>query len=178
MAERKNFKPVKLLCGIIYAREAILEKAVKILTAKFGQIDLQSQSFPFSFTDYYEPQMGQNLKRCFLSFKELISPSQLPQIKIETNNLEAEFKPLFPDLQRSINLDPGYLTASALIMATTKDFAHRVPLSQGIYAHLELLFTKKGVKLLEWTYPDFHQSEYHAFFLNVRQIYLAQLKSI
>ncbi|MGB9894061.1 MAG: DUF4416 family protein, partial [Candidatus Saccharicenans sp.] len=72
--------------------------------------------------------------------------------------------------------DPGYLTASALIMATTKDFAHRIPLNQGIYAHLEMLFQKKGVKLLEWTYPDFQQSGYQEFFLRVREVYLAQLK--
>lgn len=178
MTEIKSFKPVKLICGIIYSLEDIRKKAVEVLTIRFGQPDLESPSFPFTFTDYYEPQMGKNLKRYFLSFKELISPEELPRIKIETNKLETEFKLYFPELERPVNLDPGYLTASALVMATTKDFAHRIPLSRGIYAHLELLFRRKGVKLLDWTYPDFRQSEYHDFFLKVRQIYLTQLKSI
>jgi hypothetical protein len=176
MGEIKAFKPVKLICGLIYSRETILERAVGKLTEKFGQVDLQSPSFPFSLTDYYESQMGKNLERRFLSFQQLISPENLPQIKIESNNLEDEFKSTFPDVERPVNLDPGYLTASALIMATTKDFTHRIPLSGGIYAHLELLFTKKGIKLLDWTYPDFHQSGYQEFFLKVREIYLFQLR--
>ena len=75
-----------------------------------------------------------------------------------------------------MNLDPGILTSSALIMATTKNFAHRVPLSGGIYAHLEFLFTKTGVKTLDWTYPDFRGQGYQDFFLNVRKIYLDQFR--
>ncbi|HEK85125.1 MAG: DUF4416 family protein [Candidatus Saccharicenans sp.] len=176
MSEIGRFKPVKLICGLIYSRPEIWAKAIEILPLKFGPIDLESQAFPFNFTDYYEPEMGKDLKRSFLSFQRLIDPERLPEIKVMTNLLEKEFQPFFPELKRPINLDPGYLTSSALIMATTKDFSHRIPLNQGIYAHLELLFTKKGVKLLDWTYPDFRQSEYHIFFQKVREIYLSQLK--
>jgi hypothetical protein len=76
-----------------------------------------------------------------------------------------------------VNLDPGYMTASALIMATAKDFSHRIPLQKGIYAHLELLFGKNDVKTLSWTYPDYRTEEYHRYFLEVRKIYLKQIKS-
>jgi len=63
-------------------------------------------------------------------------------------------------------------------MATAKDFSHRIPLRDGIYAHLELMFTKQGVRYLEWTYPDFRQPDYHDFFLGVRKSYLCQLKEV
>lgn len=178
MAEIRAFKPVKLLCGIIFSQKEIKLKAEKKLPEEFGQIDLKSQDFPFNFTDYYQAEMGPNLYRCFLSFEKLINPEQLPAIKLRTNQLEKALKNFSPDLARPVNLDPGYLTASALIMATTKDFAHRVPLSQGIYAHLELLFLRKGVRLLDWSYPDFRQSGVQEFLLKVREIYLTQLNKL
>jgi hypothetical protein len=79
---------------------------------------------------------------------------------------------------RIVNIDPGILTASALIMATAKDFAHRVPLRQGIYAHLELLFSRNAVKLLPWTYPDFKKEGYQRFFIETREAYLRQLRAL
>jgi hypothetical protein len=132
----------------------------------------------FRFTDYYEKQMGKGLKRAFVSFRELIAPENLSETKIRTNLLEDEIKKEFGSPKRSVNIDPGYMTASALIMATAKDFSHRIPLQEGIYAHLELLFGKNEVKTLDWTYPDFRTASYQRFFLEVRKNYLEQLKSL
>jgi hypothetical protein len=73
-----------------------------------------------------------------------------------------------------VNLDPGYVTAAALIMATAKDFAHRIPLREGIYAHLEFLFSRTGIKTLDWTYPDLRGDGYLEFFRDVRARYLEQ----
>jgi hypothetical protein len=92
--------------------------------------------------------------------------------------MEGDFRSLFPGVNRPVNLDPGYLKASALIMATTKDFAHRIPLTAGIYGHLELLFTRQKARTLSWTYPDFYQAGYQDFFLQVRKNYLSQLKKL
>jgi hypothetical protein len=176
MTEAKPFTPVKLICGVISSEERFFEKAEIRLVETYGQVDHRSPLFNFNWTDYYEKQMGKGLKRKFLSFEELISPEKLGNIKIGTNALEEEIKSEFKASLRVVNLDPGYITASALIMATAKDFAHRIPLQQGIYAHLELLFSKKGVKVLEWTYPDFKTQGYQRFFREIREIYLKQLK--
>jgi hypothetical protein len=75
-----------------------------------------------------------------------------------------------------VNIDPGYLTASAVVMATAKDFAHRIPLGKGIYAHLEFLFTRTGIRTLAWTYPDLRREAAQAYFRSVRDGYLGQLR--
>jgi hypothetical protein len=175
MAEIKPFSQVKLICGIIASNEAVFKRAGESLVQLYGSVDATSPLFVFNFTDYYEKQMGTNLKRRFLSFARLIAPEKLGEIKLRTNRLEEEIRDELKEGSRIVNLDPGYLTQAALIMATAKDFAHRIPVQQGIYAHLELLFGKKGAKILDWTYPDFRTEEYQKFFIEVRQIYLSQV---
>ncbi|UCC40699.1 MAG: DUF4416 family protein [Candidatus Aminicenantes bacterium] len=178
MAEPVPFSLVKLICGIIASKDASFIKAEERLVQLFSPVDIISPIFIFNYTDYYEKQMGKNLKRKFLSFADLISPEKLGEIKLRTNELEEEIREELKEGRRVVNLDPGYLTQSALIMATAKDFAHRVPLQQGIYAHLELLFSKKSFKTLDWTYPDYRTEEYHKFFMEVRRIYLSQLANL
>ncbi len=175
MAEIKPFSRVKLICGIIASQETFFKMAEERLVQLYGSVDITSPLFIFNFTDYYEKQMGKNLKRKFLSFARLISPEKLGEIKLRTNGLEEEIREELKEHRRIVNLDPGYLTQAALIMATAKDFAHRIPVQQGIYAHLELLFGKKDAKTLDWTYPDFRTEEYQKFFMEVRQVYLSQV---
>ena len=195
MAEIRSFPPVKLMCGIIAARDEHFIRAEERLSGLYGPVDSRSARFPFALTDYYEAEMGPGLKRGFLGFSRLIDPSGLAAIKIRTNGLEKEIAAEFgTDRQpgclgrlgrqerpgrrsRIVNLDPGYLTAAALIMATAKDFSHRIPLQEGIYGHLEFLFTKTGIRRLGWTYPDFAQAGYEAYFLDVRREYLRRIKA-
>jgi len=176
MADIKTFTPVKLICGIIASQKNVFTQAHSFLEDEFGPVDHSSLLFNFTYTDYYEKQMGSGLDRQFLSFQNLIKPEQLSRIKIRTNELEEIIRRGFGAQRRIVNIDPGHLTASALIMATTKDFAHRIPLQDGIYAHLELLFLKKDVKTLSWTYPDYKTELYHSYFLEVRKSYLWQLR--
>ena len=177
MAEAIPFTPVKLICGIIAGQEDVIFRSTSLLIEHFGPIDRSSELMDFSFTNYYEKQMGKGLKRKFLSFLEMVAPERLSEAKIQTNVLEDEIKKEFGSDKRIVNLDPGYITASALIIATAKDFSHRIPLQKGIYAHLEFLFGRNDVKTLDWTYPDFRSKNYHRFFLDVRKTYLRQLKS-
>lgn len=175
MVEAEPFSPVKLICGVISSQGEGFRRAEEMLVHLYGPIDLISPLIKFDFTDYYEKQMGKNLKRKILSFTRLISPESLSEIKLQTNELEEEIRREMKASQRVVNLDPGYLTPSALIMATAKNFAHRIPLQHGIYAHLELLFTKKEARTLSWTYPDYKTEEYQRFFMEIRKIYLSQL---
>jgi len=176
MARPKEFAPVKLVCGVIYQEEAHYKDAKRRLIAGRGPVDCESPAFAFDLTDYYEPEMGAGLLRRFMSFAGLINPEMLSGLKLWTNDLEEALRQETGAAGRPVNIDPGYLTASALVMATAKDFSHRIPLGQGIYAHLEFLFTKAGVKILEWTYPDFRRTPCQEFFRAVRAIYLRDLR--
>jgi hypothetical protein len=178
MTESKPFTQVKLVCGIIASQDRYFKRAEERLVELYGSVDKESPLFEFNLTNYYEKQMGKNLKRKFLSFDSLLLPERLSEIKLRTNELEKEIRKEFQAMQRIVNLDPGYLTPSALVMATVKDFAHRIPLRDGIYAHLELLFSKKEVRILSWTYPDYKTEGYQKFFMEVRQIYLSQLRGL
>jgi hypothetical protein len=176
MAQPKPFTPAKLLCAVIYSDEDLYARAKKLLADTYGPADLESPAFDFILTDYYEKEMGSGLKRRFMTFGRLVMPERLAGIKLQTNGFEDRIREEVGTPGRAVNLDPGILTASALIMATAKDFAHRIPLAHGIYAHLELLLTKTGVRCLDWTYPDFRQERYREFLMEARKSYLEQLK--
>ena len=174
--EAEPFTPVKLICGIISSSEEIFFSTEKHLQKFYGDVDERSERFLFTATDYYENEMGAGLSRSFVSFDTLINPESLSGIKLHTNMLEKELGREFQAERRIVNIDPGYCTAAALIMATAKNFAHRVPLQGGIYAHLELLFGRREVKFLPWTYPDFFSRDYQDFFIKTRERYLSQLR--
>jgi hypothetical protein len=176
MAEIMPFSPAKLIVGIISSQGAVFERTEEALTAVYGPVDIKSEAFPFNLTDYYAKQMGQGLLRQFLGFSKLVPPGSLSEIKVRTNALEDAIRQSFARPERVVNIDPGILTASALIMATAKNFAHRIPLQGGVYAHLELLFSRSSVKLLSWTYPDFKQEGYLTFFTEARRALLRQLR--
>ncbi len=176
MAKPKEFAPVKLICGVIFREDngALYEEVRRRLEAEWGRVDSESPAFPFDLTDYYQAEMGPGLVRRFISFADLVAPGTLPERKVRAIGIEEEMRRAAGAAGRPVNVDPGYLTASALVMATAKDFAHRVPLAQGIYAHLEFLFTRTGVRTLDWTYPDLRRGPAQAFFRTVRDVYLRQ----
>jgi hypothetical protein len=176
MAQPKPFAPVKLVCAVIFADAGLYERAKARLIEAYGPVDLESPACAFDLTDYYENEMGPGLARRFLSFRDLIVPDRLAAIKGETNALEEEIRGRGDRPSRPVNIDPGYLTPAALVMATAKDFSHRIPLADGIYAHLEFLFSKTDVKVLDWTYPDMRRDAPKRFFLEVREVYLRQLR--
>jgi hypothetical protein len=139
------------------------------LAQRFGAVDLVSPWMTFDFTDYYTKEMGQPLYRRILAFTDMIEQDDLPGIKMITNGLEAQWS---KDGLRGVNIDPGYLVASRFVLASGKDFSHRIYIGQGIYADLTLIFTKEQFKPLPWTYPDYQSDPVQQFLLKVRKKYL------
>lgn len=168
--------PVKPICGVLAAGAAWLARARDALRREFGPPDLESEVFPFDFTSYYEAEMGPALLRAFVSFPVLVAPAELAAIKRRTNELEAELaagRDAAADPPRPVNLDPGYLTLTKLVLASTKDSSHRVCLGSGIYAEITLLLGKTGTTPLPWTYPDYGSGRYDPFLLAARGLYAA-----
>jgi len=176
MAQPKEFMPVKLICGVLYKEEDLYGEVKRRLEAEWGSVDSESPAFPFDLTGYYEDEMGSDLSRRFVSFGTLAPPESLPERKLRTIGIEEALRLERGAAGRPVNIDPGYLTASAVVMATAKDFAHRIPLGRGIYAHLEFLFTRTGVRTLDWTYPDLRREACQAYFRSVRELYLGRLR--
>jgi len=174
----KEPKPVKLIIGILAADAGCLDAAVEALTGEFGKLDFVSDIWPFDKTDYYKDQTGEHILRQFVSVEPLIDPGGLAKIKYKTNRLEQKLaKKLALDLPRPVNLDPGIIELSKLVLATTKNYSHRIYIGKKMYAEATLVFDKGHWRPLEYTYPDYRQKCYHDFFDKVRTRLLEQLKS-
>jgi len=165
MAEPTSPEKAILVIGITYSNDIGKDAAVKILIDEFGAVDKQSESFIFDFTDYYKKEMGAGLKKIFMTFKEAINVSQLPDIKLFTNKIEQQGS---NNGNRDINLDPGYITKDKLIVASCKPRPHRIYLDKGVYAHFMFLFKKNEIVSFRWTFPDYMGKENQQWFLDIR----------
>src|SRR3990167_2746804 len=132
MSMPKEPNSVKLIISLITGDKGILKAVLKELEDKFGSIDFLSGSIKFNHTDYYTDEMGDNLFRKLISFEKLIKPETLSDIKLFTNSIENEH--LAEGGKRIVNIDPGYISLEKLVLATGKNFAHRIYLRNGIYA--------------------------------------------
>jgi hypothetical protein len=164
--------PVKLIMGILASTRRDLKHAHGLVAKDFGKIDLQSDIIPFNYTDYYSREMGPDILRQYVSFDKLIHARKLWEIKLRTNDLEDSER---RDGKRVVNLDPGYLSHCAVVLATTKEAGHRVYLNGGIYGQPMLYFRRKGFVPLEFTYPDYADEKNRIFFDMVRGVYREQL---
>ena len=149
--------------------EAVCDRLMDL----YGPVDLVSPWLPFDYTDYYEKEMGRPLCRRLLAFKHLIDQEQLPDIKHQTNAIESDFA---REGRRGVNIDPGYLLLERLVLATGKNFSHRIYLRRGIYADLTLIYRKERFESLPWTYPDYADAHLQEFLFKVRKQYAFDLK--
>ena len=166
--------PATLIIGMLSARPEVLDGAEAALVRLYGDIDLRSQDMEFTHTDYYEREMGAGLKRRFLSFIEKIDPSRMIEIKLATNALEDEFARKYSFAARPLNLDPGYICGSKLVLASTKDRAQRLYMGGGVYVEITLEFRKHNFRPAEMTYSDYRTPEYISYFTEVRARHLAR----
>ena len=167
-------KPAKLVIGLFTRHIDLAQPIVKQLNAMFGPIELISSWLEFNWTDYYAPEMGSGLRRRMIAFTPLIRQESLPDIKHQTNSLEAEYA---QGGNRRINIDPGYLLAERFVLATGKNFAHRIYIGKNIYADLTLIYQNGKFTALPWTYPDYTDNNMHFFLTRVRNKYLKDLKA-
>jgi len=173
MSLPKAPKPAKLVIGLFMKEKGLIEQITAELIEVFGSIDMVSPWLPFNYTDYYESEMNAPLFRRMLTFKELIKQSSLADIKNLTNEIESNYS---RKEKRLVNIDPGYMLQERFVLATGKNFAHRIYIGKKIYADLTLIYTKDDFKKLPWTYPDYSDKNMLSFLRQVRKKYVADLK--
>ena len=160
----------------LFSREnALIDEVISQLEEMFGHADWISPELWFDRTRYYEREMGWPLHRRFITFGDLIRPEALVDIKIRTNGVEDQYR---TDGKRRINIDPGYVAMERLVLATGKNYTHRMYLSKGIYGDLTLVFNKGAFRPLEWTYRDYADRDVVGYLNEVRERYKKQLRGI
>lgn len=164
-------RPVLLLVAVSSRYDAALDWARERIAAEFGQPGAMSPAFDFTETDYYATTMGTDLKKQFVVVRKPIDPGRLATIKHLTNKWEVEYAASADHPEpRPLNLDPGYLTLAKLVLASTKDHAHRIYLADGIYAEVTLSYRRKQWHAFDWTYPDYRRPDFQRFFTSVREL--------
>lgn len=158
---------VLLFTGTLFSNEDYYIEARQSLERIFGEIVMETPAIRWEFSDYYKDELGEPIYRRFVFFKNLMEQENLSTIKLTTNEIE---KNLSSDGKRNINLDPGYLTPAKIVLASTKDYSHRIYIKDGIYAEVTLIF-KKGQFIPHInTYKDYQDEKYLRIFMMARRL--------
>ena len=173
MSQPKEPMPAKLVVSVFLKEKALIKSVVEDLIEQYGTVDVLRAWMPFDWTAYYQSEMGTPLFRRMLVFKRLIEQAALPEIKQATNDIEKRY---VANDKRRVNIDPGYLLLERFVLATGKNFSHRIYSGKQIYADRTLIYQTGGFRALPWTFPDYADSGMHAFLEKARKKYAFDLK--
>ncbi len=175
MSRPRTPKPGKLFLSILSSKWELFGDRLKTrLNLEFGEPDYTSELIPLIETGYYDRELGTPIYRKILTYKPLVGLERLADLKLKTNELEKN--ELSKDEKRLFNLDPGLLTLERLVLASGKNFTHRVYLNSGIWADLTLIFSRGDWMDLPWTFPDYASEKIKVHLRNIRSIYHRQLR--
>jgi len=178
MGELRPVYKAVLIAGITFSGDAYISETLSVVKEKIGEPVFESPVFDFIMTDYYEKEMGKNLLKAFYCFEKPIDMESLSDIKLISNEIEKGFCEKDDDvLNRRINIDPGYVTLSKLVLASTKDYSHRIYIGNGIYAETTLRFVRGSFIPIDTTYPDYKTDIAITFFNRCRE-YLKENRHI
>ncbi len=156
--------------GILASGRRELAVAADALEQEFGSAHSGSLIWPFDGTDYYRDELGPAPVRAFLAWDGLFPSECAGRRKIATNRLEQELASAIGGaFSRPVNLDPGYLTLAKVVLASAKNYAHRIHLHDSIYAEVTLQYRGGRFHSLPWTFPDYASGRYDGFFRELRK---------
>jgi hypothetical protein len=171
MGQPSIHPPALLILAAFSRHEAAIDWARRRAVEAWGPIVLESEPFAFTETNYYQSTMGPDLRKIFFAFQRPCDPADLVDVKLATNQWEEEYAAQSGcEESRPLNLDPGYLTLAKLVLASTKDFAHRIYLSRGIFAEITLFYKHHRWQHHDYTFPDYRRADYQQFFTRCRQV--------
>lgn len=158
-----------LFVGALYSEPEIFLHAKDALERNLGDGLSVSPPLPWEYSACYRDELGLSIKRRFIFFKDLFDTGTLADIKIRTNEIEGSFS---IGGKRRINLDPGYITLAKVVLASTKNYSHRINLGKGIYGEVTLMYAEKEGTFRShlFTYRDYREKSCIDMFLSTRGI--------
>jgi len=173
MGEARRAEEARLFCAAMFAPDGDVQSALDALGGRYGALAGSYGPIAFSFSSYYEPEMGPDLQKLYVVFQQPFERDQVAAAKVFTNEIELR---LAKDGRRRVNLDPGYLSRDKLVLATTKDFFHRIYLSRGIYAEVTLHYREGRYRHFSWTYADYKEPSFLGFLARMRAQLVGDLR--
>jgi hypothetical protein len=169
-----NPAPCTLILGLLRSPGVDRPAVESALAGVFGPLTGATEEETFTHSGYYQQEMGSGLQRSFCAFEGLRDPGELTDLKVAANALEEGWAAAG---RRAVNLDPGLVNLTQVVLATGKPAAHRIYVRQGIFAEVELVFERGSFRPLPWTYPDYRESRAIAFFNRVRGEHRRRLRA-
>ncbi len=155
--------------GIMYVPEVDLESIRQELRRHFHGDCIISAPFRVQkYTNYYDREMGRTIDKVFYYIRNLQAVENAYQWKQWSNRLEEKY--VDNSGHRRVNLDPGYLTLSKLVLFSTKGYAHRIYIRDRIYAEVTLQYRHNQFHTLPWTYQDYATSTALEFWQQARGV--------
>lgn len=166
---------VLLFAALMYSEQCLHDSALQSLEQRFGPVWLRVGPLPFDYSDYYSREMGEGLSKTYYVFEQLIQREQLSAIKNVSNELEQQ---LGVEGKRRVNIDPGYMSRDKLVLASTKDYFHRIYLGEGIFGEVTLHCRGGRFRYFSWTYQDYRDEQVQAMLLKGRAFLVGQQRKM
>ena len=163
---------VKLFMAIMHTSDFPVEELHEKLASIAGAIEEKLSPYSFIFTDYYSEEMGDGLRKYFVSFEKPMNPEYLIELKLSAVELENHYS---TGGSRRVNIDPGYVCPAKVVLSTSKDYSHRLYLGKGIFGDVHLQYRKNEYISNPWTYADYKQPAVLEFLIRIRTRLMKQL---
>lgn len=161
----KHHPPCLQIIAAFSKYDSALDWLWERVAGQLSPIAMISPAFPFTESHYYRSTMGDQLKKQFAILSNWYDPAELSTHKLMSHVWESELvKNISFDVERPLNIDPGYMSMTKLVLASTKNREHRVYLRDGVYAEVTLAFRDQQWRSLPWTYPDYQRDDFRVFF--------------
>jgi hypothetical protein len=157
--------PVQPVLAVLFSDAKLLPDVRHRLEQTWGPVGFQSDPVPFDITDYYEEEMGPELKRSIWGFEREMDASELVERKKRAREVEEQFARAG---DRQVNLDPGYLDPAKLVLASEKENGQKIYLRDGVFADIILFYEKGDWEPMPWTFPDFSSGRYDEALTRIR----------
>lgn len=171
---RRNYpEEAVIFIASLFSSQEDFNNAAPRLRDLFGHVYYESPSLPWNFSAYYKGELGAPLYRNFIFFENIVDPVFLVDAKLALCEIEKEFS---TSGNRRINLDPGYMSLAKVVLASRKNYSHRIYLGRGVFCELELFYQVGKFNPLPYTYYDYRDGLILKLFADARGILKKRLE--